>query len=485
MMQTKPVVILLFLSLLLGNVISAYAQANSNADQPFSLFLPLIAGSDDSATQEADTNAEILLVDEAFVESEFTVDESVLSAAAATTTLLPTRYATTSGADGGQPVAALAVLDSPNTQNDADWLKYLEMYTPGSAKYIGYRSYMLPASIDPATITALQVKANYQGPAKATQSWTWTIYNWSTKKWVKLGDNTGAPSWQWKLFTFTVGGTLRNYINSSTREIQIRVQSNNNKDDMDLDYEALLVTYNGGTTPPPNNWWKPTPKTSWQIQLQDPLDTSFNVQVYFIDLFDVEDTQIRQLQQQGRKVICYFSAGSWEHWRKDAGNFPDSVKGKILTDWDERWLDIRNLAVLGPIMAKRLDQAVSKGCNGVDPDNVDGYDNDTGFPLTAQDQLTYNRWLAQQAHQRGLAIGLKNDLEQIPQLVNDFDWAVNEQCFEFNECPKLLPFINAGKPVFGIEYKGGTSDFCPQANAWNFDFLKKEVRLGAWRTACR
>lgn len=42
-------------------------------------------------------------------------------------------------------------------------------------------------------------------------------------------------------------------------------------------------------------------------------------------------------------------------------------------------------------MQARLDLAVQKGCDGVEPDNVDGYQNNSGFPLTAQDQLAYNR----------------------------------------------------------------------------------------------
>jgi hypothetical protein len=39
-------------------------------------------------------------------------------------------------------------------------------------------------------------------------------------------------------------------------------------------------------------------------------------------------------------------------------------------------------------------------------DNVDGFTNATGFPLTPVDQLTYNRFLAMEAHVRGLSIGL-------------------------------------------------------------------------------
>jgi hypothetical protein len=66
---------------------------------------------------------------------------------------------------------------------------------------------------------------------------------------------------------------------------------------------------------------------------------------------------------------------------------------------------------LGPILFARLDLAVAKGCDGVEPDNVDGYANNTNFPLTVQDQLQFNIWLANEAHARGLSIGLKNDLD--------------------------------------------------------------------------
>jgi hypothetical protein len=86
---------------------------------------------------------------------------------------------------------------------------------------------------------------------------------------------------------------------------------------------------------------------------------------------------------------------------------------------------------------------------------------------------------------RGLSIGLKNDLDQIPDLVDDFDWALNEQCFEYEECDTLLPFIAANKAVFGVEYEGNTASFCPEANAMNFDWLKKNLDLDAFRVACR
>jgi len=158
------------------------------------------------------------------------------------------------------------------------------------------------------------------------------------------------------------------------------------------------------------------------------------------------------MKQAGRIVICYFSAGTWESYRPDTDEFPPAVKGNSLDPPfdDERWLDIRRLDILGPIMGRRLDLARSKGCDGVDPDNVDGYTNNTGFPLTYAQQIAYNTFIANAAHARGLSVGLKNDLDQVPDLVGVFDWALNEQCFQFNECALLAPFINAGKAVFEL-----------------------------------
>ena len=228
--------------------------------------------------------------------------------------------------------------------------------------------------------------------------------------------------------------------------------------------------------------WQPKPSTTWQIQLTGEVepDTVHPVTMVDLDLFDTAQETIAALKARGHIVICYFSAGSYEDWRPDASSFPVHVIGKPLEGWPgEYWLDIRQLGILKPIMTARLDLASAKGCDGVDPDNVDGYINETGFPLDYQDQLTYNRWLAEEAHKRGLSIGLKNDLDQIGGLVEYFDWALNEQCFEYGECSQLLPFIEADKAVFGISYTGDPAEICPQANALGFSWLFKTPELDA------
>lgn len=200
------------------------------------------------------------------------------------------------------------------------------------------------------------------------------------------------------------------------------------------------------------SWYHPPLNVSWQIQLQGTLNTGYNVTLYDLDLFDTPQATINDLHAAGHKVICYFSAGTYENWRPDASRFKPSDLGNNLGAWPgESWLDTRSSNVRA-IMASRLDLAVQKGCDGVDPDNVDGYTNQPGLPLTYATQLNYNLWLASQAHQRGLAVSLKNDLDQIPDLVSHVDFAINESCNVYNECSLMKPFIAAGKPVLEINY---------------------------------
>lgn len=207
--------------------------------------------------------------------------------------------------------------------------------------------------------------------------------------------------------------------------------------------------------------------------------------MYDIDLFDASKEDIKELQRKEIKVICYFSAGSYEDWRADEAEFPQEVLGNTLEGWeDEKWLDVSRIDLLAPIMRKRFDLAVEKGCDGVEPDNVDGYLNDNGFSLTAQAQLAYNKWLADEAHKRKLSIGLKNDLDQIPELVDHFDFAVNEQCFEYDECERVLPFIENEKAVFGVEYELETEDFCELAKSLRLSWLKMSYDLDGGRISC-
>jgi hypothetical protein len=233
--------------------------------------------------------------------------------------------------------------------------------------------------------------------------------------------------------------------------------------------------------------WRPAIGARWQWQLTGlPLDLSVDAEVYDIDAFETAAATVDALHSRGRRVICYVNAGGWEDWRPDASRFPTDVIGKPLDGWPgERWLDIRRLDVLAPLMEARLDMCQDKGFDAVEPDNIDGYINDTGFALSASDQLRFNRWLADTAHDRGMSIGLKNDLDQIGDLLAHFDWALSEECFAYDECELLVPFIAAGKAVFHVEYELGTAQFCPRALALGFSSMAKRWDLDAWREPCR
>ena len=241
------------------------------------------------------------------------------------------------------------------------------------------------------------------------------------------------------------------------------------------------------------SWYQPSPGTTWQWQLSGTVNTGYSVDIYDIDLFDSSTSLIQQLQMAGKKVICYFSAGSYEAWRSDSVSFSASDKGNTLDGWaDERWLDIRSQNVQTIIKA-RLDLAQQKGCDGVEPDNMDGYVNNSGFSLSASDQLAFNRLVANEAHNRGLSVGLKNDLDQITDLVDYYDFAVNEQCFEFSECSTLAPFSQAGKAVLNAEYmqvyvdntNGARDTLCSSAQSLQFSTLVLPLDLDdSFRLSC-
>ncbi|MDP9417654.1 MAG: endo alpha-1,4 polygalactosaminidase [Actinomycetota bacterium] len=237
--------------------------------------------------------------------------------------------------------------------------------------------------------------------------------------------------------------------------------------------------------PPRPARWVPQPGTSWQWQLQGELDLSVDAEVFDVDAFDTSAADVAALHAKGRKVICYVSVGSAENWRPDHASFPASVLGRPLDGWPgERWLDIRRRDVLRPILGKRFDLCRRKGFDAVEPDNMDAFTHPTGFPLTAADQLAYNRLVARIAHRRGLSVGLKNDLGQVPELVRHFDFAVNEQCVQYDECGALRPFLAGGKAVFHAEYGVRMRRLCRVSSRLGLSSIRKAEALGAARRAC-
>jgi hypothetical protein len=235
-------------------------------------------------------------------------------------------------------------------------------------------------------------------------------------------------------------------------------------------------------------WWKPSSGLSWQWQLTGKLDMDLQTDVIDVDLF-VDQSTVDYYHSRGTKVICYISVGSYEDWRPDAHLFPEEVLGNDYDGWPgERWLDIRQIDLIAPIMQARLDLCAEKGFDGIEPDNMEIYTNDTGFPLTYDDQLMYAFWLAEEAHVRGLAIGQKNAPEQTQELVDLYDFAITEDAFYYDWADEMKPYIDAGKPVFAAEYTdlpGDFEQFCEQSAMLGFSTILKKRDLTAWLETCQ
>lgn len=235
--------------------------------------------------------------------------------------------------------------------------------------------------------------------------------------------------------------------------------------------------------------WKPEPTaTAWQFQLQGKIDTSIKAPVYEVDGFNVPARTVRKLHRLGRKVICYIDVGSWENYRPDAKRFPKSVIGRKYEGYpDERWLDIRRFRRFTGPLKSRIRMCARKGFDALEPDNINGWENPTGFPITRRHQLRFNRWVARQAHRNGLSVALKNDGRQARQLAGLYDFAVVEQCFQYSECGQFRPFIRRNKAVFEVEYERPPTAFCGKAKRMRFSSIGKEYDLFArpWRPCVR
>jgi hypothetical protein len=274
------------------------------------------------------------------------------------------------------------------------------------------------------------------------------------------------------------------------------------------------------TTPvTPGAWWQPSSakplSMHWildgAVNLSDPLQLGTRAidgstlpapDVYDIDGELNSAATVAALHAQGKKVICYMDAGVYETYRSDASKFPAGIWGAADEGWaGSYWLDIRRIDDLAPIMKARFQMCKDKGFDAIEPDEITGWSNNSGFPLTYADQIAYNRALAGWAHAIGMSIGLKGDLEQAHDLVGDFDWTLNEECYQYSECtnvsndgpgadgkdwPGLQLFSQAGKAVWIAEYKGLSSASCADAlaNHFNAAVYKLGLPLDGGRQPC-
>lgn len=229
--------------------------------------------------------------------------------------------------------------------------------------------------------------------------------------------------------------------------------------------------------------------------------------VYDIDLEYNSAATVRALHARGKKVICYIDVGVYETYRTDAHKFraiSPKIWGNADAGWNgSYWLDIRRIAELAPIMKARIQACKDKGFDAVEPDEMTGYSNDPGFPLTYADQLAYNKAVARWAHAIGISVGLKGDIEQAHDLAPYFDWFLVEECYQYSECtsvdnssgpgsdglthPGVQSFTRLDKAVWVAEYKSFTAtrwaNICANSRAIHVNTAR--YRLGLPNTGGR
>ncbi|MFY8274685.1 endo alpha-1,4 polygalactosaminidase [Pseudoalteromonas sp. SSDWG2] len=236
----------------------------------------------------------------------------------------------------------------------------------------------------------------------------------------------------------------------------------------------------------------PPPLSTWQWQLKGSVNDEYDVFVYDIDLFVNSPEIISDLQTQGRFVVCYFSAGTYEPYRPDSELFIDEDFGNALEVFDqERWLNTRSEHVR-EIMKSRMQLAKEKGCDAVEPDNMDAHINDNGLGLSAEDTIDYSIFIAEYAKGLDLYVGMKNNVGLTDELAQYYDFAINESCYRFSECHLLAPFYENNKAVFHVEYlsvadvgDGKLDEVCAQTKSLGISTLVLPVLLDdAYRFSC-
>lgn len=215
----------------------------------------------------------------------------------------------------------------------------------------------------------------------------------------------------------------------------------------------------------------------------------FDIDLYDLDGVTPNTRAVEAIHARGAHAICYVDAGSIETYRPDYRGFVrfdrrcgGCLIGKPFSQIfnDENWANISNRQgqrdFMLRMMAARVRTCAEAGFDAVEYDVVDAYASGrrtTGWDISSGMQLAFNRALARIAHRHGLSVGLKNDLGQIGELLASFDFAVNEQCFQYDECGGLQAFIEAGRPVFQVEYRLTAEEFCPEADALQFSSIIK------------
>lgn len=226
---------------------------------------------------------------------------------------------------------------------------------------------------------------------------------------------------------------------------------------------------------------------SWDWQLSQ-IDMDTRVDLLDTDLGLVTAADVARFQARGTTMVCYVSVGTVEDWRPDADAFPAAVVGKPYTEWPgERFLDIRQLDVLLPLMRDRFQACADLGFDAIEGDVLDMHHQDSGFDVGPDDVVAYGIALAQIAHDLGLQILQKNAPDLAPQLVDHFDMLLTEECAEFQYCAETEPYFQQGKPILNAEYNiplDKRDEVCALSRRFGILTIFKSLDLDTSGSAC-
>lgn len=235
---------------------------------------------------------------------------------------------------------------------------------------------------------------------------------------------------------------------------------------------------------PPGEGVLPPELSTFYWQLQGTVNTGRPEAVYDIDGFDNAKSVFTNLKGKGKYTIAYFSAGTWEPGRPDSDSFPSGVKGNVVQGWEtERWLDVRAISTLQPIMEARVAVAKGKGAHAIEWDNLDVYDQSSGFSISQAQNKTWLQMLSTITRAAGLSPIFKNTPAFASWALPYFDACIVEEAYRYSEIADYMPWRNANKPVWAVEYTGTLN--CTDANNRGIYLAKFPLDLnGAPTSVC-
>jgi hypothetical protein len=237
----------------------------------------------------------------------------------------------------------------------------------------------------------------------------------------------------------------------------------------------------------------PSGKVAWDWQIGASSDSAIvppaGVTLMDLDGFTTSAAKVAELKSKGIYTVCYIDAGSFEPGRPDSAQYPSYLKIQQDPSWPaEYFLDVTDVfkanSVLSGILVKRMQMCKTKGFDALEPDNLQNDENVSGGRITAQQQLDFNGWIADRAHENGLAVFQKNGPDKILQtdrtgkmMVEKFDGILNEQCQEYSECGPLAEYTKRGKLALNVEYRKSVALNCTSFLASGINALKKDLGL--------